>query len=200
MTNIKNTKNSLTLDIGHLPFRRRGGFTLVEMIVAVFIFSIVMIVASTAVITMLDANRKAQATKTVMNNLNFALDSMTRAIRVGTMYTCGAMKECPEGSDEFSFIDSDNRAVTYSFLQPRGSDKGSIERDVGDGSGFLPVTAPDVDIDTFKFYLKSGTNEQPHVLVIIRGTAGKTERTKVSFDLETLITQRFLDRVEQQGQ
>jgi hypothetical protein len=28
MTNIKNTKNSLTSDIGYLPFRRNGGFTL----------------------------------------------------------------------------------------------------------------------------------------------------------------------------
>jgi type II secretory pathway pseudopilin PulG len=35
MTNIKNTKNSLTLDIGHLPFRRNGGFTFIETIVAI---------------------------------------------------------------------------------------------------------------------------------------------------------------------
>ncbi|QQR82867.1 type II secretion system protein [Candidatus Campbellbacteria bacterium] len=174
-----------------------AGFTLVEMIVAVFIFSVVMIVASTSVVTMLDANRKAQATKTVMNNLNFALDSMTRAIRVGTDYGCGSAKTCPDGSTEFSFMDRDGRQVTYAFSQPRGSEKGSIERDVGDGSGFLPVTAPDVDIDTFMFYLVGdGASEQPRVLVIIRGTAGKTERTKVAFDLETLITQRFLERVE----
>lgn len=160
------------------------GFTLVEMIVAVFIFSVVMIVAATAVVTMLDANRKAQATKTVMNNLNFALDAMTRAIRVGTNY------ESPnEGT--FTFIDSNNVEVTYKFTE--SGEVGRIDREQN-GAGFLPVTAPDVDIDTLAFY--PGTGAQPRVLVIIRGTAGKTARTRVPFNLQTLITQRFLDRAE----
>lgn len=41
MTNTKNTKNSLTFDIGFLSFRRNGGFTLVELIVTVGIFAII---------------------------------------------------------------------------------------------------------------------------------------------------------------
>ena len=175
--------------------KNNSGFTLVEMIVAVFIFSIVMIVATTAVVTMLDANRKAQATKTVMNNLNFALDAMTRAIRVGTDYSCSG--SCSAGEDNFTFIDSDGRTVIYRFLQAKGG--GRIEREV-DGGGFLPVTAPDVHISNLTFYLEGGVQgdpTQPRLLIIVRGTAGPTTRTQVAFDLQTMITQRFLDRATQ---
>jgi len=62
------------------------GFTLLEMIVAIFIFSIVVTIASGAMLSMINANRKAQALKTVMNNMNLALDSMSRDVRFGTAY------------------------------------------------------------------------------------------------------------------
>lgn len=177
----------------HNQKKNNAGFTLVEMIVAVFIFSVVMIVATTAVVTMLDANRKAQATKTVMNNLNFALDAMTRAIRVGTDYECSG--DCSSGTENFTFLDSDGRTVTYQFSETKEG-KGWIERSI-DGEGFLPVTAPDVDINKLTFYLEGGDSgdlTQPRLLIIVRGIAGPTTRTQVAFDLQTMITQRFLDR------
>ncbi|MCR4274957.1 MAG: type II secretion system GspH family protein [Candidatus Campbellbacteria bacterium] len=183
----------------HATRHMNAGFTLVEMIVALFIFSIVMIVAATAVISMLDANRKAQATKTVMNNLNFSLDAMTRAIRVGGGYSCSAtpgdaLADCASGSEIFSFNDTDSAPVvpvTYK-LATTVEGRGQIMRD-REGGGFLPVTSPDVNVTTLKFYLENDGG-QPRVLIIMRGTAGKTPRTEVAFNLQTLITQRFLER------
>src|SRR3989344_8697452 len=52
------------------------GFTLVEMIVAIALFSIVMVVSVGALLALVTANRKAQALQSVMNNLNIALDGM----------------------------------------------------------------------------------------------------------------------------
>ncbi len=73
------------------PKRSRGGgggFTLVEMMVALAIFSIVAVVALGALVKIVSANHKAQTLQASMTNLNFALDSMSREIRVGTGYFC----------------------------------------------------------------------------------------------------------------
>jgi len=63
-----------------------GGFTLIEMIVSLAIFTVVAVIAVGALIKILDANKKAINLKTVTNSLNFALESMTREMRVGSKY------------------------------------------------------------------------------------------------------------------
>ena len=65
-----------------------SGFTLVEMIVAVALFAVVMLISVAALLSLVDANRKAQALQSVMNNLNIALDGMVRAVRMGSNYRC----------------------------------------------------------------------------------------------------------------
>ena len=64
------------------------GFTLVEMMVAIAVFSVVMVVASTALLSIIDASRKAQSIKTAINTLNFALDGISKDVRVGIEYQC----------------------------------------------------------------------------------------------------------------
>ncbi len=193
MTNSKNTKNSLKSGIGTSSFHGNGGFTLVEMIVAIFIFSIVMVVAVGALVSVVEANRKAQGVKSVMNNLNFALDSMTRAIRVGTEYSCGVANCTIDGSESFSFLSTDGQNVTYSF----NKESARIERTMDGGVTIQTMTAPEVTVEELRFYLagESPSDEaQPRVLIITKGLAGPTGKTQTEFSLETMVTQRILDR------
>ncbi len=175
--------------------RLNGGFTLIEMIVAIFLFSIVMVVATGSLVAILEANRKAQAVKSVMNNLTFSLESMTRAIRVGSEYECGTSNCAAEGSPSFMFTDTDGREIEYNFDE----NEHRIERSI-DGSAFQPLTAPEVTISSLTFYL-DGTdltdseNEwQPRVLIVVKGIAGTSLRSQTTFNLETLVSQRTLDR------
>lgn len=64
------------------------GFTLIEIIVSLAIFTIVAVIAVGAFLKIVDANTKSQTLKTAINNVNFALESMTREMRVGSIYTC----------------------------------------------------------------------------------------------------------------
>ena len=66
------------------------GFTLVEMIVSLAIFAIVAVVAVGALLKVTDANKKSQTLKTAINNLNFALESMSREMRVGANYAANS--------------------------------------------------------------------------------------------------------------
>ncbi|MEI6296366.1 MAG: type II secretion system protein [bacterium] len=64
------------------------GFTLIEMMVSISIFSIVMVVVIGALLLLSDANKKAQAVRAVVDNLNFAIEDITRNLRTGKDYSC----------------------------------------------------------------------------------------------------------------
>ncbi|MBP9771849.1 MAG: type II secretion system protein [Candidatus Pacebacteria bacterium] len=190
-TQNKRTLAPRTSHLATVPLHGNAGFTLIEMIVSIFIFSIVMVIATGSLVSILGANRKAQAVKAVMNNLNFSLDSMTRAIRVGTEYDCGVSSCSVDGSTEFSFIDTDGDEVIYRLNDITQR----IERSV-EGGSFLPLTAPDVTIERLRFYAdgeSDSDDEQPRVLIIVGGVAGN-EKARTNFDLQTLVSQRILDR------
>jgi prepilin-type N-terminal cleavage/methylation domain-containing protein len=67
---------------------QKNGFTLLEMIVAVGIFAVAAVIAVGALVRITGLNRQAQTLQTAMNNAGFALESMSREIRVGTRYQC----------------------------------------------------------------------------------------------------------------
>lgn len=66
----------------------KQGFTLVEMIVSLAIFSIVVTVSVGALLVLVGTNQQLQGEQSVMTNLSFALDSLTREIRTGSGYYC----------------------------------------------------------------------------------------------------------------
>ncbi|HVZ75812.1 MAG TPA: type II secretion system protein [Candidatus Paceibacterota bacterium] len=67
----------------------KRGFTLIELMVSVAIFSVVMTLALGSLLSISTAERKAETIRTAVSNLSFALDSMTRSIRTGINYHCG---------------------------------------------------------------------------------------------------------------
>ncbi|MDO8518529.1 MAG: type II secretion system protein, partial [bacterium] len=75
------------------------GFTLVEMLVSVAIFTVVMVIALGALLSLSAASRKVQTINTAVNNLSFAVDSMSRLIRTGLNYHCGASGTMTQGQD-----------------------------------------------------------------------------------------------------
>jgi type II secretory pathway pseudopilin PulG len=68
--------------------KNQRGFLLVELIVSVFIFGIVMSISVGALVMALDANKKTQSLKSVLNNLNVVLDTMTKSLSTGRYYYC----------------------------------------------------------------------------------------------------------------
>ncbi len=69
----------------------QSGFTLVEMIVSLAIFAIVATISVGALLVLIGTNERLQGEQSVMTNLSFALDSMTREIRTGSSYYCDSV-------------------------------------------------------------------------------------------------------------
>jgi prepilin-type N-terminal cleavage/methylation domain-containing protein len=92
------------------------GFTLVEMLIAITLFIIVAFISIGAILTIFSANKKSQTSKTVVDNLNYTIESMVRNIRFGKTYHCGtgtpynSLTNCSGGD---TFIAVQSGANTY---------------------------------------------------------------------------------------
>jgi prepilin-type N-terminal cleavage/methylation domain-containing protein len=195
------------------------GFTIVEMMVAVALFAVVMIIAVGALLSLVTANRKAQALQSVMNNLNTTVDGMVRSIREGSTYHCGAAgsitapQECLNGTPPddtylaFESYGGDPHTATdqyvYQFVASaascgEGYTGGCIKRSTNGGTTPpIPITAPEVNITSMTFYVAgttAGDTTQPKVVIVIKGVAGGTN-TKITstFHIQATAVQRVLD-------
>jgi len=81
-------KNAQTTTRHLRSARRSRGFTLIEIIVSLMIFSLVVVVALAALVKIIDANKRAQTIQDAVVNMSFTMDSMTRELRTGSDYYC----------------------------------------------------------------------------------------------------------------
>ena len=70
-----------------------SGFTLVELMVAVAIFTIVATTAGSALMGIISANKKARSIQSAMNDVNLALESVSKDMRMGTDYEYSRSEE-----------------------------------------------------------------------------------------------------------
>src|SRR3989344_4209674 len=108
-----------TRDRDFLPMKTtHGGYTLIELVVAVGVFALIMTLASGAYLIMIGVNRQAQSTATGIHNLSFVLESLTRTARTGTAYNL-------ESASSFSLMSQDDTKLTYS-LGPQSGPNGTV--------------------------------------------------------------------------
>lgn len=184
---------------------KERGFTLAELLVAFALFAIVMMVVVQSLAAIADGNRKNRAIKSAMDSLNAAMESMARTIRIGTTYDCesnpraGVLNDCTNGGSNFGFTSSDGSSFIHYWLSG-----GQIVRCVASfnpGSTCNSPTAmtpgpPEVSITNLRFYVRGtniGDNEQPNVIITVSGETASGSRYQTTFNLETSVTQRFLD-------
>jgi prepilin-type N-terminal cleavage/methylation domain-containing protein len=173
---------------------KNGGFTLVEMLVSVALFSVVLTVTLGSILTIADANRKARSLMSVMNNLNFAVDAITRSVKTGTnLSTPGNCVEV----DQINYDASDPISaarVPVRYCLATSGDRGMITKQVGSGAA-LELTSPDVDIDYLDFSVFGNVpgEQQPRVAINMQGTVRVSTRVSSSFSIQTTVSQRQLN-------
>ena len=182
---------------------------MVEMIVATALFSVVMLVSVSTLLALIHANRKARAIESVMNNLNIALDGMVRSAREGTTFHgangsgCGSTStftepaDCLSGGSMFAFSPRGS-AITPPWIYSYNSVTKRLEKSTsGSVAGMVPITAPEVTIDSVQFFVVGSTPSdtlQPKVIVVVKGSAGaEGTSARTTFHIQATAVQRVLD-------
>lgn len=159
-----------------------SGFTLIEMIIAVAVFTVVMTITMSAFLNLSSIQKKAFSVRASNDNMNFALEMMSRSARTGSGYSSAW------GSSQFSFTDVSGNSVVYRL-------NGTQIEVSKSGGAFLPLTASEAEITELKFFVRGeGSNDgQPIVLIILNGRSGKKEKNRSYLNLQTMVTQRKID-------
>jgi type II secretory pathway pseudopilin PulG len=182
----------------------KKGYFLVEIMVSLAIFTLITVSTVGALLALIDANIKSQGLKSVMDNLNVAVENMSRGIRLGSSYTCDGttgqpISLCNGSPAGISFIPQDASAASCpsdptnrTFYYLRGTTiyrwRCLIE---------TALTAPEVNVTGLQFYLYgAGSNDgQPRVFISINGKAGLAAITSAQtlFSVQTSVSQRQPD-------
>ncbi len=196
------------------------GFTLVEMIVSLAIFSVVAVIAIGALLKVIDANKKAQSIQSSVTNLNFALESMSRDIRTGTDIECstsipGQMpgslgltpSACAIGQGRFiafnsTRVDPNNTSCDHNLINAYGffTDTGGVihlqkaEQTSCDSSGYSLtdlISASDMSITGYELGLFYPVpSSYPLAFIRLTGYAGQRAQDKTYVDIETAVSSR----------
>jgi type II secretion system protein J len=165
----------------------KGGFTLIEMLVSIALFSIVVTIAMGSIFTIIDASRKSQTLTLVMNNLNFALEIMTRDIKTADPKTLVT----ENSGDVLSMKDQDGDIIRYRY----STNDSNIEKSVN-SNGYYTIISDKVVVEKFHFQVldqATAGGAQPRVVLIVNGYAQITERIRSDFNIQTTVSPRGLN-------
>ena len=189
-----------------VPSTRQGGFTLVELLVALTLFIIVVLAAITSLYAVNNASRKVNAMRGVLDNLNFAMESMSRTIRTGTTIVCGGSgnpagvtHNCPfPGSTPASSLSLHSTLGREQDIEYRlNTTTHQLEKKIygTDGTNWLALTAPEINVQGLYFYVNGADQAdlaQPSVMILMQGVATASTGDTAPFTLQTYISQRAL--------
>ncbi|MEK7122086.1 MAG: type II secretion system protein [Patescibacteria group bacterium] len=175
---------------------QKKGFTLIEMIVSLGVFSTAVLIILGSILSISDAQKKMVNLQIVEDNLRFAVDTMSREIRTGSVYNCeggSSASDCPAGSPIFAFDSIGGARIIYRW----NSVNKSIEESEDNGSTFYPITGSDLKIEKLTFYVFGAEYldlNQPRVTMVIKAFAGEEKiKTRSEFNIQTTVAQRELD-------
>lgn len=160
------------------------GFTLVETMVSLSIFSVVMVASVGIILSIISSNKRNQAVNSVVNNLNYSIESMVRDIKTGFSYKCNYSPSTGQTVANFklepntsctntpinniALVSTINgtteQIVKYEYKQPVGEQAGYIEKTVYTDTGgvitnaIYPLTDRiNIDIKAMSFTVFPGT-------------------------------------------
>ncbi len=199
------------ISITRKTISREKGFTIVEVMIAMAIFTVIVTIGIGAVLDTIRQHYVTQNTRTVMDSLNFVMEDMVRNIRLGTNMRCGADSlldadgnvvalSCPSDSyahNVLSFNDLNGNLITYTVSIPSATDGPSeiFKKKGTDAPG--RVTPPEVEMDFADsgFTVRGAEPDdgvQPTVVIRLSGTI-KYKDVNSKFAIQTTVTPRGLD-------
>ncbi|HAE36628.1 MAG: hypothetical protein UR85_C0004G0034 [Candidatus Nomurabacteria bacterium GW2011_GWF2_35_66] len=191
--------------------KNKEGFTLIELMVATSLFTIVMLMGVGALVTSSNSSKSAQKLRIAVDNVNLAMETMTRELRTGTHFYCGGnmtpyfVGDCPAGTfgDIITFnpqqvgVNPPSRVGYY--LKKRvvnGVDQGTftLQRCEVFATNCSDIVSSNVNVTKLKFYVKGSElpptdTIQPSVEILMNGVV-KIKGKEVPFTLQSMATQR----------
>lgn len=200
----------------------KKGFTLIEIMVSVAIFTIIMTIGMGSLVNLVSTYRIAEQEKKVHDSVNYAMETISREARLGQNYrnwsnprslnsiSDTSLLSGDDGSGEtnnsgnsagFGFLASDDRGYLVFYLENGALIRAQFDPITGSFRSRDTLTdRSQVEITNFSFLIlgterKSvdGDLNQPFTLLRIQAKAGVASENNFTTDVQTIVSQRILD-------
>lgn len=186
--------------------KKESGYTIIETMIAVSIFIIIVMTGMGALLNANLLHRKSQDMRSIIDNLSFVMEDMSRNLRTGVGYHC--IDGTPSGSDSgtnthscangggiaFRPASGSGRWVYYVSITPSGY---GIFKSVNGVA--VQLTPDEININPVSGFSVSGAqprsqgdNQQPFVTIKLVGTI-TLKNVITPFSLQTSVSQRVVD-------
>ncbi len=197
-----------------IKLQQNKAFTLIELMVATTIFSIIMLMGVGSLVVSSNSAKYARRLRIAVDNVNFAMESMTREIRMGTNYYCGDTVVL-----SINLGTSDCKIKHIIAFKPQdvlgAPDRVSYQATSKNGDGKYPytlercefksstttcvsITSSDVDLDILNFFVDGSAlppfnTVQPSVKILLKGVVN-IGGTGTPFALQSIASQRSTEK------
>lgn len=179
-------------------------YTLIEVLVAVSIFTIVIAAPTGFLVGSLRGQQKALASQKLLDNTSYSLEYISRALRMakkdkwGECITAKYNYENPSGESSIRFLNYDLLCQEFFLQGDQLYEKKSTNKSANNFGDSIPLTSEDLEITSLKFRLSGESqtdNDQPRVTLFleIKGGKGQMEELRTLIKIQTTISQRNLD-------
>jgi len=172
--------------------KNKSGFTLIELMVSISIFVIVAFIATSIVLQILDAGRRANKIRLIVDNMNFALDSMTVKMKFGKVISVD--ETFYNGSVQF--YDRESNVICYKKVVD-GSN-GSIHKCIDScNTKCNPITTSEINVTGLSFK-ESGcayaggidSCKNKEIVILVNAQVNmKNQITPMQLDFQTAVSQ-----------
>jgi prepilin-type N-terminal cleavage/methylation domain-containing protein len=174
------------------------GFTLIEILVAVAVFSLVIASISGIFVSVLQSQRKALASQALIDGISYNLEYISRALRMARKQTIdlpaclsqsGLNYEITQGGQGIKFLNY--QGICYEFYL------NGTRLFQNKGGEILPITSQNLEVSSVKFN-PSGQSEidnlQPRATISFYiKSKGQRPEEKTEIRVQTTVSQRELD-------
>ena len=183
------------------------GFSLIEMLVSIALFSVIMVIAIGIIITTLNTNKHVRSTSVAIGNVDAVMEKIFREASVGSYYHCRKegkiegniekARDCPGGNPLTVFIfegvGGDEGSKDDQIIYRLNSTDFALEVSRDGGANFERLTDENIIIDDFNVNVVGNIDDtkQPAVFIGMRGYIKKGEDSKTVFAVQTMISERF---------
>ena len=163
-----------------LTYEKENGLTMIELIVAIGIFSLVIGMTVGIFVLALSNQRRIIALRNTEDNIRFTIEAMAREIRTG--------KNFSSGGNSISFTNAKGEVVIYRL------NNSAVEKSSDGGVNYSTVTSAETIVNYLNFYLMgqaTGDGLEPRITITIGVTSiisGQTANLKI----QTTVSERLL--------
>lgn len=178
--------------------KNKKGVTLLELTVAIAIFSVVILSATQIFKMVLEGQRNAIAAQNIQESMRYVLEVMSKEIRMAQKED-ETIKNCPLITDDKVYEASGDGNAILAFKNYNGDcvkyylDSGRFKIDRGSDSGY--ITPDEINITNLEFVVVDDgiVNEQSRVTIKMDVEAVGKEMHEQATKIQTTISSRYYE-------